>query len=414
MDARGSRRSGNRSDNRCHHFQWWFRVRIGSARVPGHIDSAPLKVVAPMKGCRSRVVPRSRCALVDDPQSLLGVHWSGESNPAAGKESTLHLPKVDLDIDTDNTNGFSAPDSNAAEDEAEMQGPGKLMFTGLADTDSDGIPDWADGIELAGREAGPSGAAFVPLVLDVPDEVIAALDDPSAYVALAYDMSDPALITPGNLSVRPPGAFRLWTKDGTSMRNPLPATEGGDPVPPPGYVALLAWYTGGCTDPGLASMLFQGTPANPGPYIEPTCVADLCTGSDAQLALEAARYPSGHRQVRWYPIVGIATQSAGDAPVQGALWELLFSFLPMVPNDPTEISPLSPANSDLIVPAASQRNLRLTGSPNELAGQEFQFTAHVAVPGLSGETSSVEISTKVRSLLSGWPTVFNTSWSLGP
>jgi hypothetical protein len=79
-----------------------------------------------------------------------------------------------------------------------------------------------------------------------------------------------------------------------------------------------------------------------------------------------------------------------------------------------EISPLSPANSDLIVPAASQRNLRLTGSPNELAGQEFQFTAHVAVPGLSGETSSVEISTKVRSLLSGWPTVFNTSWSLGP
>ena len=64
MHARGSRRSGNRSDNRCHHFQWWFRVRIGSARVPGHIDSAPLKVVAPMKGCRSRVVPRSRCALV--------------------------------------------------------------------------------------------------------------------------------------------------------------------------------------------------------------------------------------------------------------------------------------------------------------------------------------------------------------
>lgn len=182
----------------------------------------------------------------------------------------------------------------------------------------------------------------------------------------------------------------------------------------PGFEFLLAWYTSGEMDAGLASMLFQGTPANPGAYIEPTCVADLCTGSDAQLALEAAIYPSGHRQVRWYPIVGIATQSAGDAPVQGALWELLFSFLPMVPNDPTEISPLSPANSDLIVPAASQRNLGLTGSPNALAGQEFPFTAHVAVPGLSGETSSVEISTKVRSLLSGWPTVFNTSWSIGP
>jgi hypothetical protein len=44
---------------------------------------------------------------------------------------------------------------------------------------------------------------------------------------------------------------------------------------------------------------------------------------------------------------------------------------------------------------------------------EFQLTAHVAAPGLSGETTSVEISAKVRSLLSGWPTVFNTSWSLG-
>ncbi len=64
MHATGSRRSGDRSHNRCHHFQWWFRVRIGTARGLGHVDSAPLKVVPPMKGCRSRVVPRSRCALV--------------------------------------------------------------------------------------------------------------------------------------------------------------------------------------------------------------------------------------------------------------------------------------------------------------------------------------------------------------
>jgi hypothetical protein len=46
-----------------HHFQWWFRARIGMTRGLGHIDSAPLKVVAPMKGCRSRLVPCSRCAL---------------------------------------------------------------------------------------------------------------------------------------------------------------------------------------------------------------------------------------------------------------------------------------------------------------------------------------------------------------
>jgi len=165
---------------------------------------------------------------------------------------------------------------------------------------------------------------------------------------------------------------------------------------------------------GMGSLLFAGTPGQAVTYLEPTCAADLATGSDAQLALEAALYPSGHRQVRWYPIVGIATQSAGGAPVEATLWELLFSFLPGVPNDPTEISPLSPTNSDLIVPAASQRNFGSAGSPNELAGQGFQFTAHVAAPGLSGETSSVEIAVKVRSLLSGWPTIFNTSWKLGP
>ena len=62
----GARAAGARVDsqNGCQHFQWWFRARIGMTRGLGHVDSAPLKVVAPMKSCRSRVVPRSRCALV--------------------------------------------------------------------------------------------------------------------------------------------------------------------------------------------------------------------------------------------------------------------------------------------------------------------------------------------------------------
>jgi hypothetical protein len=51
------------SPNGCHHFQWWFRARTGNAFVPAHPDSARLEVVAPMKGCRSRAVHRSRCAL---------------------------------------------------------------------------------------------------------------------------------------------------------------------------------------------------------------------------------------------------------------------------------------------------------------------------------------------------------------
>jgi hypothetical protein len=113
--------------------------------------------------------------------------------------------------------------------------------------------------------------------------------------------------------------------------------------------------------------------------------------------------------------VGIATENPGEAPVQATLWELLFSFIPVIPNNPDEISELSPANSDLVVPALSQRNATGAGHPNEFAGQEFPFTAHSAVPNvLPGETESTPIRAKVAELLSGWPSVYSPSWSIGP
>ena len=51
------------SQNGCHHFQWWFRTPIGTTPARAHPDSAPLEAVAPVKGCRSRVVQCSRYAL---------------------------------------------------------------------------------------------------------------------------------------------------------------------------------------------------------------------------------------------------------------------------------------------------------------------------------------------------------------
>ncbi|MFO0829182.1 MAG: hypothetical protein U0572_13665 [Phycisphaerales bacterium] len=181
--------------------------------------------------------------------------------------------------------------------------------------------------------------------------------------------------------------------------------------PPAGNVALTYWYGegNGGMPVALQDLLFPN-----GVYVEPTCCADLCVGSDAQQALEAADYPAAHRQVRWYPIVGIATQGAGSAPVQSTLWQLLFNFIPAVPTDPPiQISPGSPTSSDLIVPADSQRNSS-PGSPNEFAGADFEGTAHVNVPGVvPGETSSASVRDKVRSLLWGWPTSFSATWRLG-
>jgi hypothetical protein len=53
------------SQNGCHHFQWWFRARIGTGRGLGRVDSALLEVVAPMKAvaigwCRARAARSSR------------------------------------------------------------------------------------------------------------------------------------------------------------------------------------------------------------------------------------------------------------------------------------------------------------------------------------------------------------------
>jgi len=201
--------------------------------------------------------------------------------------------------------------------------------------------------------------------------------------------------------------------------------DAGNPSTDPRHVALVGWYEGEFTPPfppmpwEFANLLF-GSPLPPGNYIEPTCVSDLSQGSEAQLALEAATFPSGHRAVRWYPMVGIATESIGDAGGQAVLWELLFTFLPMVPNQPGQFSPLSTANSDLIVPACSQRNLASGCDPNFGPGEQFNYTAHFQINDsngaevLAGETTSEPIGEKVAELLSTWPSFFDANWSLGP
>jgi peptidoglycan/xylan/chitin deacetylase (PgdA/CDA1 family) len=64
-------------------------VHLGSNISPPDYDYTTLVTVA-----------SEQCASIDDPQNLLGVHWSDECasgcNPAAGKEATLYLPKIEL------------------------------------------------------------------------------------------------------------------------------------------------------------------------------------------------------------------------------------------------------------------------------------------------------------------------------
>ncbi len=141
-----------------------------------------------------------------------------------------------------------------------------------------------------------------------------------------------------------------------------------------------------------------------GNYIDPTCIADLCADSRVQSLLEdPTAYPGGQRNVPWAPMVGIVTQSVGNAPVQSVLWELLYTFTPGLPNDPFEIEPLSPTNCDLIVPQWSQMNaVDEADTPNANFPWRFEYHSHfdTGIPGLTGETQSDMISQQIGDLLS--------------
>jgi|GEM_PF-6227603 len=87
----------------------------------------------------------------------------------------------DLDIDTNNDSGFDIPTDSLEEDEDEdltvddAGEPifGKLIETNLGDKDGDGIPDFADGYDLALAEgdAELSVGAFVPIRFEFPEEL---------------------------------------------------------------------------------------------------------------------------------------------------------------------------------------------------------------------------------------------------
>ena len=155
--------------------------------------------------------------------------------------------KVDLDIDSDNTNGFEPPDRSEAEDEIEdtegdPERPGKIITVNDNDDDEDGIPDFADGFDLDPETPSDDvalGERFVPLVVELPP----ALDMRQAMLKFTYDASDPAGVqkdaetgerTPA------PGRLRLWLVDGAQARNKasVAVEPAGDFVP--GGVAFQA------------------------------------------------------------------------------------------------------------------------------------------------------------------------------
>ena len=149
--------------------------------------------------------------------------------------------RLDADVDSDNTNGFDAPDRSDDEDAIEdIAGdpdyPGKVLTVNDDDDDHDGVPDYADGFDLDGQADTPDdlneSEHFTPLVI----ELSPGFDPTTAQLWIDYSDSDPAGVThqgtPAVYSLPTGGGLlRLWTKDGSQARNKAAVGGGGDFVP---------------------------------------------------------------------------------------------------------------------------------------------------------------------------------------
>jgi hypothetical protein len=145
---------------------------------------------------------------------------------------------VDLDLDSDNTNGLGAPDRSPREDQIEddPNRPGKILCVNNGDADADGVPDHhdgfnADGVANTADDTAPN-TPFVRVVLELPPPLNPAI----AKVRFTYSASDPAKAyvtkAPTNTTfVLPAGHLRLWQKDGPMLRDARSVAAGGDFVP---------------------------------------------------------------------------------------------------------------------------------------------------------------------------------------
>lgn len=114
-----------------------------------------------------------------------------------------HVADADLDVDSDNTNGTSAPDRNSNEDaiEGDAARLGKVVQINNGDSDADGIPGYAD--------LQSSGTSFTPIVLD-----LSGLSTLSPYATVRFTYSGSPFYSADPAS----GRLRIWKKDAGDSR----------------------------------------------------------------------------------------------------------------------------------------------------------------------------------------------------
>ena len=159
---------------------------------------------------------------------ITGTGLSAECTPIRDEISCTVI-KVDVDVDTNNDNGFLPPEQNLAEDHYEDIGndanrPGKILCVNDNDDDSDGIPDFADGYNLDGvngndDDTPASTEKFTPIIFKIPEPIV--LSDALVRLSGDYIDSDPLGVTTNidGMYILPAGDMRLWLYDGSVPRN---------------------------------------------------------------------------------------------------------------------------------------------------------------------------------------------------
>jgi len=176
---------------------------------------------------------------------------------AVKTEGTFRVNGLDLDIDSNNSDGFNTPERSRDEELAEdlaagTDHPGKIIQINNGDADNDNVPNFADGINMFANDGPDAGGRFVPLVI----EIGGAYDPANIEIKFSYTEADPRTITRTGEGTdenpygyeAPSGKLRLWKADGNVSRSIAEAN-----VSSGHYIKSGAVYTG--TDLGSGNII---------------------------------------------------------------------------------------------------------------------------------------------------------------
>ncbi len=162
-----------------------------------------------------------------DPKSIEVAVRNAEAGGSASDSVAVTASVVDLDIDSNNDNGFDVPDPRSEEEdkiENDASLAGKVILANGGDRDFDGKPDYKDW-HISGSVPEEDGK-FVPIVVD-----LSKMKMEGGTIRFDYDGNRPMSYEPGSLG-ESLGHIRIWLKDASEDRNPETVQNAGDYIDP--------------------------------------------------------------------------------------------------------------------------------------------------------------------------------------